>query len=59
MFKDMFNAEGDDRFVENTAFIFTFHSDANEDINYKKNQKQNHYIEGVQKMLKDQNIFVS
>ena len=53
MFKDMFNAEGDDRFVENTAFIFTFHSDANEDINHKKNQKQNHYIEGVQKMLKD------
>ena len=32
MFKDMFNAEGDDRFIENTAFVFTFHSDTNEDL---------------------------
>ena len=32
----MFNAEGSDRFIENSAFVFTFHSDTNEDINLRK-----------------------
>jgi hypothetical protein len=47
MFKDMFNAKGGEKFLENSAFVFTFHSDTYEDIKLKKNKNPNHYIEGV------------
>ncbi len=32
MFQNMFNAEGSGRFIRNTAFVFTFHKDTDEEI---------------------------
>ncbi len=59
MFQNMFNAEGSGRFIKNTAFVFTFHKDTDEEIQLRKNLREDHYAVGVQKMLKDIGIIVS
>ncbi len=61
MFQNMFNAEGSGRFIKNTAFVFTFHKDTDEEIQVRINEKRSddHYIKGVQNMLKEINIIVS